>query len=59
MINAKSTDVIRIEVDKPNGRAVTLTGEQWINIFDMYNELQDKVKNFEGYDHGPMFGFKD
>jgi len=38
MINAKSTDVIRIEVDEPNGRSVTLTGEQWINIFDMYKK---------------------
>ena len=38
MINAKSTDVIRIEVDEPNGRAVTLTGEQWLAIFDIYKQ---------------------
>jgi hypothetical protein len=38
MINAKSTDMIRIEANEPNGRSVTLTGEQWLNIFNMYKK---------------------
>jgi len=45
MINAKITDLIRIEDDRINGRSVTLTGEQWINIFDMYKKFKDRLEN--------------
>jgi hypothetical protein len=50
MINAKTTDLIRIEVDEINGRAVTLTGEQWLKIFDAYN--QDRLEDYSAYSPG-------
>jgi len=36
MINCKDSDTIRIELDVPNGKSVTLTGLQWLQIYECY-----------------------
>lgn len=53
MITVKTTDLIRIELDEPNGRSVTLTGAQWLAIFDLYKNVW--LESTEE----PMAGLKD
>lgn len=51
MITVKTTDTIRIELDEPNGRSVTLTGAQWLAIFDAYKQ-QVKELDYGAYPPG-------
>lgn len=55
MINANHTDTIRISRDVPNGKSVTLTGAQWLQIYENYKripqttshrELEEIIKRF-------------
>jgi len=39
-INATHEDQIRISFDFKNGRSVTLTGTQWLSIYDKWKEAQ-------------------